>query len=121
MIVCEKSSASGVSSLAELLRTNVWLKKIQHPNNGGLGFVTCSVGVSMSRSSDREVSLKALFKQADLALYQAKDSGRNQVVIAGQRSATIEGDDELQGNSPKGHDLYQDERNKTTENKEPVA
>ncbi|MGF1712164.1 sensor domain-containing diguanylate cyclase [Vibrio kagoshimensis] len=122
VIVCEKSSASGVSSLAELLRTNVWLKKIQHPNNGGLGFVTCSVGVSMSRSSDREVSLKALFKQADLALYQAKDSGRNQVVIAGQRNALVESDDDLQGNSHKEHSHCQTEQqDKANENKEPVV
>lgn len=82
VVVCEKSSSTSITMLAELLRKNVWLKKVAHPNNADLGYVTCSVGVSMAEYTETELSLKALFKKADFALYQAKDSGRNRVVTA---------------------------------------
>lgn len=82
VVVCEKSSSTSITMLAELLRKNVWLRKLPHPSNKDLGYVTCSVGVSMIESTDKETSLKALFKKADFALYQAKDNGRNQVITA---------------------------------------
>ena len=41
--------------------------------------VTCSAGVA-SREGTEEVSLEELLRQADHALYQAKNSGRNRVV-----------------------------------------
>ncbi|MED4781307.1 sensor domain-containing diguanylate cyclase [Brevibacillus choshinensis] len=45
--------------------------------------VTISCGLAKwSKESDFELSVESLFHQADIALYEAKNSGRNQVVLA---------------------------------------
>lgn len=45
--------------------------------------VTISSGLAKwTRNSDAKLSVEALFHQADVALYEAKNSGRNQVVLA---------------------------------------
>lgn len=43
--------------------------------------VTISCGVSAWTQEDKEKSLNKLFNQADEALYQAKETGKNQVVV----------------------------------------
>ncbi|WP_227936580.1 sensor domain-containing diguanylate cyclase [Alkalihalobacillus deserti] len=43
--------------------------------------VTVSIGVSSWKRTDQETSLQSLFKKADQGLYQAKESGKNQVVV----------------------------------------
>lgn len=45
------------------------------------GEITCSFGVA---SYDNDVNLDELIEQADQALYQAKENGRNQVKVYGQ-------------------------------------
>ena len=43
--------------------------------------VTCSFGVSQYNHDDAEDSTDNLIKRADLALYHAKETGRNKVVL----------------------------------------
>ncbi|MCM3715009.1 sensor domain-containing diguanylate cyclase [Alkalihalobacillus oceani] len=43
--------------------------------------VTVSIGISHWSSRESEVSLKLLFNQADTALYEAKETGKNRVVV----------------------------------------
>lgn len=44
--------------------------------------VTASFGISALELLSDEISFNTLFKLADNALYQAKDEGRNRVIIA---------------------------------------
>ena len=73
VVVCKGSSAKAAKVLADDLCRTAREAEL------GKGYVvTCSIGVS-------EVSgtgISALFKRADTALYQAKNSGRDQVAVA---------------------------------------
>jgi len=56
------------------------LRKIVETLNPNKIFVSVSIGVAQLNSSDKNCS--ELLKRADLAVYQAKERGRNCVVIA---------------------------------------
>jgi PleD family two-component response regulator len=51
--------------------------KIPHEQNTTWGIVTTSIGAS--RLEKAEGPVKALFRDADAALFRAKDAGRNRV------------------------------------------
>ena len=59
--------------LAEIIRTDVQSNKIKGIN------ITVSVGVSIA--SDDKYEFDILFKEADSALYSAKDQGRNRTIV----------------------------------------
>ncbi|MFA5242542.1 MAG: EAL domain-containing protein [Sulfuricella sp.] len=70
----EEPAAALAESLAEKIRSH--LAQPFHLEGLSKGYQTSSsIGLTLFR--DQESSLDALFKQADLALYQAKDAGRN--------------------------------------------
>ena len=46
--------------------------------------VTISIGVSEFEKTDKEA--QNLYKKADLALYEAKESGRNRVIIYNEKT-----------------------------------
>lgn len=64
--------------------------------------VTCSIGVAVGKPGDR---FEDLLEQADQALYRAKETGRNRVVIAPADSAaasgTASGAAAAEGDSPR--------------------
>jgi diguanylate cyclase (GGDEF)-like protein len=61
-------------AFAENLRQR--FSQLQLPSQGGLVRLTCSLGASEYEPGD---TIDDLMKRADLALYRAKDKGRNQV------------------------------------------
>lgn len=65
-------------SLAERLRTA--FERISHTVDGVTLSATVSVGIAVS--DDASVDLGALLKEADQALYRAKELGRNRVEIS---------------------------------------
>ena len=67
-------AATTVKTVAEKLR-NAIAEPFQL--KGAIHHITCSIGVTLFHS--REQSVETCLKQADLALYQAKDAGRNTV------------------------------------------
>ncbi|MES9939566.1 MAG: GGDEF domain-containing protein [Candidatus Thiodiazotropha sp. 6PLUC1] len=75
VVVLNGTDQLGANLLAERIRENIEnlriesLKKLQ---------VTLSLGVTMMSSGD---TTESLFKRADSALYQAKNQGRNQVIM----------------------------------------
>ena len=55
--------------------------KIEHKNNEKFTFVTISAGIITQKSSEI-IDAKTIYKYSDLALYKAKEKGRNQVVVS---------------------------------------
>jgi diguanylate cyclase (GGDEF)-like protein len=77
---CDAASAAVV---AERLRQAI--AHIAVPHNGGVFHLTASLGVAQWQPSDTDG--QAVVNRADQALYAAKNSGRNRVVVANASSA----------------------------------
>lgn len=71
LIICPQGDQASTTALAEKLRANV--EQHTFPE---VGCVTSSFGVSVCQSDD---SAESLLERTDIALYQAKDNGRNHV------------------------------------------
>ncbi len=78
LIVLPGCSTSDATAQAERLRQSVCAEPFRF--SGSLLTVTCSIGVA-SRSTPSPTDSEDLVREADLALYRAKDGGRNCVRI----------------------------------------
>ena len=69
-------------ALAELTRANIESLQIEHQSNLPSEVITASFGIGIISSKyNKEVHyLDSLYKNADDALYKAKDNGRNRIV-----------------------------------------
>lgn len=77
-VLVRNTSLDDVLKLAEKVRVSLGKSKLQRKDSGEtIGKVTISIGVAMHRSDD---TVESLIERADAALYQAKNSGRDQVV-----------------------------------------
>lgn len=74
MIVMPETTLEGAIHLAERIRESMQQKSI----NGIGEKVTASFGVTMMHKDDNPTHI---FMRADRALYQSKESGRNQVTF----------------------------------------
>ena len=72
------SNAEAAQNIAESIRKAVGELKIAHGNSATAGHLTISIGVS-SCLPEMAVDTVTFLKNADLALYAAKQKGRNQV------------------------------------------
>ncbi|KZN33622.1 MULTISPECIES: ammonium transporter [Pseudoalteromonas] len=81
-IILPNTSQKTAQSLAEKIRKEVSALKIPHCAGQG-EFVTVSIG-GARWSHTNEVNLQTLFDDADMALFQAKSNGRNQVRFSDQ-------------------------------------
>ena len=79
-IITSNLSLSKIIKYTEKIRKDVLSKKIEHSNNENIGFVTVSIGV-FNYKSEMNYGCEEIYKFADIALYEAKKSGRNKVVI----------------------------------------
>ena len=79
VIILPSTTLEGAVHVAQFIVANVRNLGIKHEKSLPEGFVTVSIGVATSYS-DQDVSHEQLMKQADAALYQAKDGGRNCVM-----------------------------------------
>lgn len=80
LILCPETTLEGAVTLAENLR-----QKISSFSFDTVGHKTVSMGVSLYRKGESE---DELVKRADDAMYQAKGSGRNQVVTLERTDST---------------------------------
>lgn len=69
-------------AIAERIRSQVEALKFPNESSEIGGYLTISIGVSSFIPSDK-LSATDLIQQADEALYQAKEAGRNRVVVSG--------------------------------------
>jgi diguanylate cyclase (GGDEF)-like protein len=76
-VVLPDVDEEGALHVAERIRNAVETLAIPHAKSGGFQVVTISLGVAVSLDGQGE--FEKLFQRADLALYAAKDGGRNQV------------------------------------------
>ena len=81
VILLPDTEMKGAEQLAEKLRANIEALNISNKNAKHAQVVTISLGVATLTENNLLESDEALIKQADDALYQAKESGRNQVQI----------------------------------------
>jgi len=82
--VLEKAGLDDAIDLAEELRHSI--KNLRFPS-WGISDVTCSFGVADWETGD---TIDALLRRADLAMYHAKKSGRDRVVVADTYAHTPE-------------------------------
>lgn len=68
----------GAFLVAERVRINIEAENLEHIHSSVLPCVTVSVGIATLKGA--QLCKKELFQQADLALYKAKEGGRNQVI-----------------------------------------
>lgn len=83
VVILPNTDAAGARLVAERLLHNLTAASIPHAHNQPLCHVTLSIGVSAMVPGPGG-STTALALAADKALYQAKESGRNQVCTARQ-------------------------------------
>ena len=82
LILLHTGTASEALRAAERVRSAVQRAAYPHPKGIG-GILTVSMGVAVGRGSTGD-----LIGRADAALYEAKHTGRNRVMLAGQGLAT---------------------------------
>lgn len=80
LVVVNTATAQDAYKLAEKIRVNIEQASILHEFYEGLGVLTVSIGVC-SVTEDRKVAENEVLTHADIALYQAKEAGRNRLVI----------------------------------------
>lgn len=88
-IVLPDTDLAGAMALAERVRWAVRLLDILHRDNA-CGVATVSIGVAVGRPRRHPLTAENLIERADEALYQAKDGGRDQVVLASGSSESME-------------------------------
>ncbi|WP_211826955.1 sensor domain-containing diguanylate cyclase [Kistimonas asteriae] len=71
-------------------------------NGQALGNITLSVGVTTRR--DNETSIEKMLKEADDALYEAKDGGRNRAVVNSDNLPPVSNITSIDDVKPSGHD-----------------
>lgn len=84
-VVLPNTDAEGTIRVAEMICMHVRNAAIPHPRSGVSRFVTVSIGLAtIVPSSDR--TRQEFLQDVDMALYRAKESGRNQIVQLGGNS-----------------------------------
>jgi diguanylate cyclase (GGDEF)-like protein len=74
LVFCPETRIDGATSLAEKLRAN-----IESNEFNDVGYKTASFGIARVEHGD---TVKSLISRADEALYSAKSSGKNRVVVS---------------------------------------
>lgn len=80
VVILAEADESAAMNIAENIRRAVESERIDHPHSKAADVVTLSLGVA-TVSPDRNVTEQSLVIHADQALYQAKATGRNKVVL----------------------------------------
>ena len=80
-VILSGTSADDAGKIAEKIRTRILALDSPHPESSTAAVVTLSLGVA-SLVPEKDSPPSVLIEKADKALYKAKNSGRNMVVVA---------------------------------------
>jgi diguanylate cyclase (GGDEF)-like protein len=86
VIILPNTALDGAKYIAEKIRLAIETMKITHEKSYPLQVITLSLGIATSEAT-KLVSYEELIKQADKALYKAKEKGRNQVASYSEMSS----------------------------------
>ena len=78
LLVLKDTDRAGALSFARRLEADIDEAAIPHKQSGVASIITASMGIATCNA--RNADSQTLLKQADTALYQAKESGRNGIV-----------------------------------------
>jgi diguanylate cyclase (GGDEF)-like protein len=78
------SDEQQASDVAERIRSRVEAASLPNPTSRVVPYVTLSIGLAVMRRDHKLISAEQLQRQADAALYLAKNAGRNRVKIQPQ-------------------------------------
>jgi diguanylate cyclase (GGDEF)-like protein len=81
LVICKKAALQDGLMVAERLRANVAANQISAPGFEG----TCTVSIGVASWVKGMAHPDELLKQADLAVYEAKRTGRNRVCSGGEK------------------------------------
>jgi diguanylate cyclase (GGDEF)-like protein len=84
VLILSPATAEGAERRAEKIREDAGLLRVRHSGRD-LGAVTLSLGVAIF--PDHGSDTAAIIKAADVALYQAKQTGRNPIVMFEEKNA----------------------------------
>lgn len=80
-VLLAATDSKGAVSVAERIRLNIELKSIEHQYSTIADILTVSIGCTTLTEKENKLTAHAFFKQADQALYLAKNQGRNRCVV----------------------------------------
>ncbi|KEQ02927.1 GGDEF domain-containing protein [Pseudorhizobium pelagicum] len=81
LVLLRNADEKVAAVVAEQIRSRVEAASLPNPLSTTCPYVTVSIGVSVTEEGEHKVSADALQRQADEALYRAKQGGRNRVAI----------------------------------------
>ena len=84
-VLLSGTTADGAIRVGERLREKMASARLEHAGSPS-GQLTLSIGVAALHAEDVEDDAQDLIRRADQALYQAKDGGRDRVVVHGASS-----------------------------------
>jgi diguanylate cyclase (GGDEF)-like protein len=90
LVLLRDVSEQEAGSIAEQIRSRVEAASLPNPRSATHPSVTISIGIAIIRDDDPLVSADALQRQADEALYKAKQEGRNRVMAFGRVGRPLE-------------------------------
>jgi len=80
LVILPQTDADGAMNVANSIRESIEGKKMKHNYSSASSYVTISIGVA-SIIPDQEIPPLLLVENADKALYECKDGGRNKVSL----------------------------------------